>query len=258
MCGFRAQRETIPAEDFPWFAEMSKVVDFLIDPGIYSMEGFYLKPVHREELLKFLSCDFGTSGGAWTYTPQRWERLRWFLPCVQRSIDHLKSLYRQGGRAVEYYLGPVNNPGVEMNIICGGIISGNVNKSTEDVLCEAAELLYKPYDDTAARKLADVFKKAEDAYYNNTTIKGICEINLTDMHGEKPTPAIYLTENGASTSMNSEGRKNYCREMTGLMKEVDGLLQSFRERERLCRILVCIENVIKDVYYIENRTGECI
>ncbi|NTW10275.1 MAG: hypothetical protein HGA26_02825, partial [Chlorobiaceae bacterium] len=47
-------------------------------------------------------------------------RQRWFLPYSRRTGLHLEDLHAQGGRAVEYYMGPADNPGVEVNIAFGG------------------------------------------------------------------------------------------------------------------------------------------
>ena len=255
MCGFRESREAIPVDDYHYFTALSKEIDFLIDPGIFRDKGIYIEADKRPDFMKHLSCSFGTCGGSWTYTPQRWERLRWFLPCVQHSITHIKELYKQGGRALEHYVGPVNNPGIELNIACGGIISGDIDRSIDDVLFEAVETLYKPVNEASCWKLVSLLKRAEDAYYNNVSTNEICEIGLTNMFGEKPTPAAYLldkSQGGICTSISSSDRMKYGRELMEMLSEIDGMIDSFGSKDKICAIMVCMENVLKEILFIEN------
>ena len=45
----------------------------------------------RQEFVKTLHCDYGTSGGFWNYHSVRWDRMRWFLPYVNRTEQHIKT-----------------------------------------------------------------------------------------------------------------------------------------------------------------------
>jgi len=133
MCGNSRPPQSVPPEDLTHLVSLSRQIDFLIDPG---HTGPFIEASARGDFIRTLDCAFGTSGGVWVYPPQRWQRLRWFIPYTQRTGRHLEALHADGGRAVEYYMGPTRNPGVELNVAFGGRKLANVGRDTQDVLLE--------------------------------------------------------------------------------------------------------------------------
>ena len=144
--------------------ELSRKVDSILDQGHH---GTYIKAPDRKAFIQRLHCRYGTSGGFWVYPPFRCDRLRWFLPYTRTTGTHIKELYADGGRTVLYYQGPVNNPGVEVNIAFGGRIMSDVTRKVEDVLAEVLDDLYRPRTPEALKKLVRIFQLAEDAYCGN-------------------------------------------------------------------------------------------
>lgn len=152
------------ATDRDNLVELSKRVDSIVDPG---HRGNFIKPPDRKTLTQRMHSSFGTSGGFWVYPPSRCHRLRWFVPYTKRTGTHIKELYADGGRTMLYYQGPVNNPGVEVNIAFGGKLMSDVDRSIEDILAEVLEDLYKPKTSQALKTLMGIFQLAEDAYWDN-------------------------------------------------------------------------------------------
>jgi hypothetical protein len=128
--------------------EFSKSVDCIFDQGHRQP---YVPAENRREFIQNLHCAYGTSGGVWVYPPQRWDRLRWFLPYPTHTGTHIRELYGDGGRGLMFYQGPVRNPSTEINIAVGGRIMLDTEREVEDVLSEVVESLYRPRN-TAARR----------------------------------------------------------------------------------------------------------
>jgi len=240
-------------DDFQALVSMSSHVDYIVDNTGSIVHGEY-----RERAFKELQCAFGASGGCWFYIPQQWDKLRWFLPYAKMSCAYLKEFYTKGGRATEYYMGPVINPGSEYSILCAGKILNDTSRDIEDVAYEAVGELYGPDSPETQRELAGIFLDADDAYFNNLRqspyIQG--EMQLTfPFNGPKDSPPIYLEYNVRLYwptfmqvfLMNANGRERYKITLQQILERIPGLAPRVREKEKIDRIRVCIENVIKDI-----------
>jgi hypothetical protein len=242
MCGSLPPGKTVPRHDWPHLQALSKELDFLIDPG---HAGPFIEPSLRRQFAGSLSCALGTSGGVWVYPPQRWQRLRWFIPYTQRTGRHLEVLHADGGRAVEYYMGPTRNPGVELNVAFGGRKLANVGRDNRDVLLEVLDELYHPRTTTAASDLAAVFEEAEAAFFANRQLRAGTsdetpgQIHLTPLAGRRPGPPIYLRD-----GMAAPGRIDYCRRLQALLPRLDRLASQCRSGGRIARIKRCIRSVL--------------
>lgn len=258
-CGFKPFKTE---EEWKSLMELSSHIDFMIIPqwwvyGGYFDEGGYYDEETRIRFAKGLKCDFGSSGGVWVYPPQPWDRLRWFLPYARRTGENIKQLFKEGGRAVEYYMGPVKNPGVEVNIAFGGRMLTEPEREVKDVLCDVLEMLYRPKDEETCRKLADIFLRAEDAYFNNcydtsyfNNEKKLCELRLTHLWEKTDGPAAYLStydDEFKMIMMDSKGRSVYRKELISILEDISGIEDKISDKERLERVKICISNVIKDI-----------
>jgi len=234
----------VPRGDWQHLQALSQQLDFLIDPG---HTGPFVEPTERREFVKSLGCAYGTSGGTWVYPPQRWRRLRWFIPCTQRTGRHMEVLHADGGRAVEYYMGPSRNPGVEVNIAFGGRKLSDVSQHNDDVLLQVLEELYLPRSAAAARALVGVFQAAEDAFYENArprpgaSTDNPGQIHLTPLAGRRPGPAVYLRD-----AMTAQARRDYEARLRALLPRLDRLETQCRSRGRIGRIRSCIRSVLAE------------
>lgn len=168
------------------------------------------------------------------------------LPYTRRTGAHLEELYDQGGRAVEYYMGPAHNPGVEVNIAFGGRKLSAVKRDSREVLGEVLDALYRPRDAASRSALADFFIEAEEAFFASFDPllppggKARGEIHLTPLFGKRPGPPIYLQE-----CMTPAGRGAYGRRLRGLLKTLERL--SLRSPARVARIRACIRATLEDL-----------
>jgi hypothetical protein len=245
-CGYRPWTSE---EDTQCMIELSKHVDFIIAPNWWHEQND-LTGEDRRRFIASLSCDFGSSAGFWVYPPQRWNRLKWFLPYAKRTGTHIKQLYAEGGRAVEYYMGPIANPGVELNIAFGGRMLSQPEREIEDVLFDVVAELYKPRSDEACRALTRIFLQAEDAYFNNNRHRQ-GELRLTHLWGTKPGPECYISTYDEGIDwviMDHEGRAGYKRELMAIQNTLVSLMEDrVLTGTKVSRIKTCIDFVIRDL-----------
>ena len=272
-CGYMPWGDYVLREDYKYLFNLSKHINIFIDNGNH---GLFIRVEDRKDFISGMRCDFGSAGGFWVYPPQRWNRLRWFLPYINRTGNFLKSLYNDGGKACEFYMGPTINPGVEANIMFGGLLLSNVERDNKDILCEVINKLYKPKTNVACNDLLDIFIHAEDAFFSNwlpdtkpfklptkfasdvktlmnwsqktpeRTLPG--ELFLEPLVGNKAGDPIYLINN-----MNSDGRKKYKSELEIIENDINKFGNEFIDHGRIERIKICINSVINDLEFIENR-----
>jgi len=236
-------------EEKEQLVDLSKHIDVLWDQGHRQP---YVPTDQRQRFIERLKCDYGTSGGYWIYPPPRWERLRWFLPYVRRTGEHLKELYRQGGRGVMFYQGPIINPGVEVNIACGGRLLNDASQDIDQVLSEVIERLYRPRSREAQAKLVDIYKQAESAYFADWNEQRIEESHkapppgeqhLGPLFGDSPGGPSYLRE----PFLDEKGRGEYRTRLISLYDGLQSIGTSFRDEGRIRRMKECIMNVIQEL-----------
>ena len=228
--------------------ELSKHLDFFIVPYLS------FRDKNQPNWFENFSCEFGGSGDFWVYTPQQWERLRWFLPYPAITASGIRQLYDAGGRAIEFYMGPTINPGTEFNIVIGGKMLCDPHRNVEDVALEAVEMLYAPRDRETGLKLSKIFFDAEKAYMSNNLYfrNGdwwLTELCLTGLWGPEPGPPYYLTTSGYTgiAYMNAEGRKAYKEVLEDILGRLDEIENNVGNPEKVQRIRTCINNVILDL-----------
>jgi len=265
--GYLPWGDWIPAEDFHSVFDLGRTIDIFIDGGNH---GQFIYEEDRQQFIAQLPCEYGTSGGFWIYPPQRWDRLRWFLPYFMKSAAHLRQLYLYGSRSCELYLGPLNNPGTEMTLFCLGRFLQDVDQNPLDLLEAAAEEIYQIHNPVQRHIFVELFHDAEMAFFNHSfphrltnlpekysdgidtlfpwskmhqerAIPG--EFFLDSLLGEYPPFPVYL-----ALHMNREGRLRYRKELGKLLKMVKSLLViGGKSWYRVRSIERCIQNVIQDL-----------
>jgi len=265
-CGYMPWGDFVKEEDFKYLYEMGKHIDVFIDGGNH---GLFIREEDRKKFIPEFECDYGTSGGFWIYPPQRWDRLRWFIPHMNRNAEHLKKLNNDGGRTCELYMGPAVNPGTEANIFFNGLLLSDLERDNKDILTEVVGSLYKPKSSGDLGDLVEIFTRAEDVFFNNWSqdrLTGIPkeysdglddifewskktserafpgELMLEPIQGNIPGPPVYLV-----IHMTPEGRMGYKNELKDILNDLNKLGNGFDDAGRLNRIKVCIENTIKDI-----------
>jgi hypothetical protein len=252
MCGYLPWGGRMPASEYQHLVKLSRSIDVLIEPGHHKQ--YFTNPADWPTLIPSLECAFGTSGHIWVYPPQRWDRMRWFLPYTQRSGRHLAHLHSIGGDACEYYMGPIVNPGVEMNVAFGGRILSDPSRSPIEVLQQAVEGLYRPRSRTACQDLAQLFVRAEDAYFANCAYDILAptgreshELHLCGLFDKNAQPEYLGQTWGDRVLMTAGGRREYGRQLSALSEDFAKLAPDCHDDGRIGRIRGCIQGVLKDI-----------
>ena len=185
------------------------------------------------------------------YPPYRWNRLNWFVPYPKTTGTHLKRLFADGGRGVMYYQGPVNNPGVEINIAFGGHLMLDPSRSVEDVLSGVLEGIYQPRCPAALERLTRTILQAEEGYFGNFNYApdGIHLVNLPaypgpgELHLAFPgagaaAKAVHLRE----PFLTGAGRQAYETVLQDSIREVYAIGPSFAATEKIKRLQISMTN----------------
>jgi hypothetical protein len=245
-------------EEKQQLVNVSKHVDVIWDQGHRQT---YVPREKRQAFISSLSCAYGTSGGYWVYPPPRWQRLQWFLPYVHKTGEHMKEIYAQGARGVMYYQGPIRNPGVEINIACGGRLLSDASQDIDGVLAKIIEELYRPKSLDAQNKLVEIYKDAEAAYFADWNAKEIEKVHkapppgeqhVAPLFGDSPGAPIYLME----PFLDENGRKNYRKALLSLSAKLDGIDSQFNDNGRIGRMKECLINAIQDIDTIASSKGQ--
>ena len=225
-------------QSLPPLASMSRSVDYLIDVHDTTRNR---DPAHRRKVVESLQCAFGTLGGPQVEPPQHWERDRWFLPTVKRQSEHLVELYAEGGRACEYFFHVLKNPGDEVSFhLAGKVLSGPLTP-WQTYLRETIQELYKTKQ-SATGALAEVFIRAEDAYFQHLPGFRSGTISLEPLVSDRPGQPVYLTRR-----LKPEQRAQYRRDLIAIAGTVHKLAPEVPEKVRLRRVLRGLDNVLKDL-----------
>lgn len=259
LCGYLSKGMTVPKEEWKFYQEMSKYIDCLIDPGHF---GTFIPLDQRKEFIKTLDCEFGSGSGIWLYPPSSWERLKYFIPYTMRAGKYLEELYKDGGSGVEYNLGPIINPAIEVNIVFGGHKLNNINKSNEEILFEVINQIYKPKNSSASKALVDFYINTEEAFFSNlkaaysdpeTLLPS--EIHLTYLYGNTSKIAVYLTDTAIEVehewyltkTMPKENRLIYKEQLQEAISNLIPFEQDIVNQECLGRIKICINDIIEQI-----------
>jgi hypothetical protein len=255
---FAPYGQTFSEEEKAYLVELSKHIDCLFDQG---HAGTYIPQKDWAEFIPQIHCPYGTSGGIWIYTNQRWERTRWFLPYALRTGKHIQDLYKAGGQGVMFYQGPGANPGMELNMAFGGRIMTKMERSIEDVLGETLESLYRPKNAGTQRKLVAIFQLAENVYFDQWNKEKIHEVtkrpapgnfHITNSFGASPGASEYLME----PFLDTMGRLKYKRGLIDAYKGISEIDRDFDDQGRIDRIKRSIGEALVDINNIAMCKGE--
>ena len=226
-------------EDERHIRELTRHIDCLFDQGHL---GTLIDKREREAFIKSIHCDYGTSGGIWLYPSVRWDRESYFLPYTQKQGKAIKEQFRQGVRGCMHYQGPVANPATEVNIACGGRILSDTSRSTEDVLSEVVETLYKPKTAAAHATLADIYQRGERIYFEQWSDERFKKAFGTDPPGkfvidqlrsDSPGPAGYMAYDHF---LDAKGRRAYKKGLISILRDVEKIRHSFCDNGRMERL----------------------
>jgi hypothetical protein len=174
--------------------------------------------------------------------PQHFARDRWFLPVVRRSSEHLADLYRDGGRACEYFFHLLNNPGDEVSFWVAGKTLSDPERGWHKHLSSSIEALYGTTNRSVVDGLSDIFVRAEDAYLRHLPSLRSGTVSMEPLVEDHAGPPVYIT-----LRLNREQRTQYRDDLSAIAADLRTLFPDVSEKIRSSKILRCVENVIADL-----------
>jgi len=216
---------------------LGRTVDYITDvSGTSGHPG----SAQRRSLYADLPCAVGTVGGTIVVPPTRWERLRWFFPHIRVNGDHIRNLYADGGRAMEYFTGVLVNPGDEVTLKAVGWLLQNPEDSVENAAATAAADVFGA-DDKTAEKLAELLLSAEDTYFGWVNAPKDGEFDFEPLFSVDPGAPIYLKDKPR------EGLRVYRNTLCDIERQLMPLSSSLRKPDALARCLASIKGTLGDI-----------
>ncbi|HLH53310.1 MAG TPA: hypothetical protein VKY92_06810 [Verrucomicrobiae bacterium] len=199
---------------------------------------------YRRSLTAHLPCALGSLGGAVIVPPQRWERDRWFLPHAQMTARSIKSLHEDGGRAFEFFMGPLNNPQYNLMTRFVGLLLQRPDLSCEQALSRVVDHMFSPKSKTTSEGIIEWLLEVEKAYMGRVGDISSGEFDFEPLKGETAGEPIYLTR------LSSDALAGYEADLSRLFKELPGLAAGCRRSRELSLITRCVDNVLRDVQQV--------
>lgn len=168
---------------------LSEHVDYIVDALDTARAG---NPAQRARLIRGARCPFGTIGGPQVEPPQHWPRDRWLLPTVRQQGEHLAELYREGGRACEYFFHILANSGCEISFWTTGKILSDPATPWRKHFRAALEEVYAPAGSAFVGDLEELFLEAEDTYFSRCASVRSGTISLEPLVSNRPGKPVYL------------------------------------------------------------------
>lgn len=225
--------------EFEHICEISNAVDYMVE--VQELSAFTGR---RKEITSKLKCAFGSVGGVFVEPPQHWDRLRWFLPCGISSAQALKSLWNDGGNAVEYFYRPFANPVEEVSWRIGAMILKSPSMPVESALTQSLEAVYG-VSGSSADMLTDWFIRAENAYFSHSNFQiGNGPISLEPLiwheYPSEAGPPIYLDR------ISANDRLDYAKELEDLKAEFMRI--NIPSKDSVQKTVTAIVGTLKDIY----------
>jgi len=221
--------------------KMTTNLDFLTDVTDQSAR---LGHEYRQSLTANLPCALGSLGGAIVVPPQRWARDRWFMPHARMTANAIWSLHQDGGRAFEFFVGPMVNPQYNIMTRYVGLLLNDPSQSCGQALSQVADDLFAPNNTRVTGDIVRWLLKVERAYMTRVGDILTGEFDFEPLKGETAGEPIYLSR------LSPEALDDYGTDLERLAKQLPALAGQCRKPEELQRIRRCLENVMRDIQYV--------
>lgn len=149
--------------DLPEWVRMTRHVDYIAEAST----ALGNNRAYRQQLAAAIApAVLGNLGSPFIEPVEHLENSRYFVPTFKLAAAGLKSLYEDGGRAVETYVRRLGNAGDVITIEATAQLESNINADTELVLRNAIGAIYGISDANAISTLVNAYSSAESAYFN--------------------------------------------------------------------------------------------
>jgi len=234
----------------PSLAALSTRVGYIIDPDNSAARQGGRE--FRRRAIEALQCPFGTLAGKSVWPPQRWPASKWFLPTTLVNVDYVRELYEDGGRAVEQFVTNLANPSGEVSLRFMGALISEVTAQPQKLLADAVERTYRTRDASTRDGLADLFARAEQAYFSHSGRDLGPQIGLMYLDGglmpkQDPSPETYLLD------MPAADLSAYAAAICGVAKDFEKLRAGIGDAAKADLTARCFESVLADAQRIGSR-----
>ena len=203
---------------------------------------------YRRSLTSHLRCAIGSPGGAVIVAPQRWARDRWFLPHARMTAGSIRSLHEDGGRAFEYFMGPLANPQFDIMTRYVGLLLKNPEQSCEQALSQVVEGVCAPNYAGITEDIVRWLIEVECAYMDRAGDMSFGEFDFEPLKGESAGEPIYLSR------LSSEALRGYESDLERLSKQLPALAAQCRRPDEMQSIGRCLVNVLADVRRVREQS----
>lgn len=218
--------------------EMTSHLNFLTDVTDQSARQ---GSAYRRSLTSSLPCALGSLGGAVIVAPQRWARDRWFLPHAAMTAKSIQSLHQDGGRAFEFFMGPMNNPQFDImtRFVC--LLFKDPTQTGEQALAKVVDELCAPAKPDTTADIVRWLIEVERAYLSRVGDISSGEFDFEPLKGENAGEPIYLTR------LTPDALAGYEGDLERLSQQLPALTAQCRQPEEMKQIGRCLGNVLLDV-----------
>lgn len=224
--------------------ERTSQLDFLTDVTDQSVRKGH---AYRRSLTSKLRCAIGSLGGAVIVPPQRWARDRWFLPHADMTAKSIKSLHEDGGRAFEFFMGPLNNPQFNIMTRYVGRLLGDPAQTCQEAISNVVEDLCSPTISGTTTDIVRWLLDVERAYMTRVGNVSSGEFDFEPLKGETAGEPIYLTR------LSREALAGYANDLERLAKRLPTLASACRHPAELQSISRCLANVLADTQHVKEQ-----
>ena len=224
--------------DWPHLITMAQHLDSIVDVTDQSARqgGDY-----RQRLIRSLPCAWGSLGGTVLVPPQRWDRDRWFLAHARLTGERIRQLDADGGRAFEFFAGPLANPQYAIMTRFVGRMLNHPQDTVEQVLTVVVQDLFAPTTTATTEGLVEWLLAVEAAYFTRIA-PAWGEFDFEPLHGEQAGPPIYLQDR-----MDPASRASFGFELERLRITLETISSDCRHRSWCDIIDRCLGNMLIDL-----------
>jgi hypothetical protein len=200
---------------------------------------------YRREMAARLPCALGSLGGAVIVPPQRWARDRWFLPHADMTARSIRALHGDGGRAFEFFMGPLANPQYNLMTRFVGLMLSDPTQTAEQALSRVIEDVCGPRDVGTTAVIVRWVLDVERAYFSRAGDVSSGEFDFELLKGENAGEPIYLTR------LSAGALAGYGADLERLGGMLPAMATGCQRPEELHRIQRCLANVLADVRRVQ-------